>query len=75
VRGQGINGQVVVTSLKNRFEMRKDERGRVSYRDPAAGGADEPEWMRRWNEDQIGALTAANGGRPDTTYLKDDDVH
>jgi hypothetical protein len=71
-REKGANPRNVAYALKGRFEETKNESGRVSYRDPAAGGPDEPEWSRLWSEDQIAAVVQANGGTPDCTYVDDE---
>jgi hypothetical protein len=70
-REKGLDPRNVAYALKGRFEETKNQAGRVCYRDPAAE-PDEPEWQRRWNEDQIAAVIAANGGTPDRTYLDDE---
>jgi hypothetical protein len=71
-RERGLDPRNVAYALKGHFEETKSESGRVCYRDPVAD-PDEPEWMRRWNEDQIAAVVAANGGKPSPTYLPDED--
>jgi hypothetical protein len=72
VREHGIDPKHINYALEGRFEKTRNEAGRPCYRDPAAD-PDEPEWMRRWNEDQIAGAVAALGCTPDRTYLDNGD--
>jgi hypothetical protein len=62
-----------VTSLKGRFETKKDERGRVSYRDKGVSpGLFDSEEDRRDHEDMCAYATRSLGGKPDITYFPED---